>query len=114
MRKLRDKMNGDWFWIGLTDSETEGSWLWVDRSPLDKSFWINGEPNNMGNPPDGEDCAALKVDRADGDLQTWNDFPCSYAARIICEKPPGSAQSSELTAQNSELITSECEVHFSV
>ncbi|XP_013882029.1 CD209 antigen-like protein E [Austrofundulus limnaeus] len=92
VRRLRDKMISieDWFWIGLTDLETEGSWLWVDRSPLDKSFWINGEPNNVGN----EDCVALTVDRADGDLQTWNDFPCRHVARFICEKPPGSAQSS--------------------
>ncbi|XP_055969219.1 CD209 antigen-like protein C [Sorex fumeus] len=63
-------------WIGLSDHHDEGSWQWIDGSPLNISFWKPGEPNNEGD----EDCVELYNDG-------WNDIPCSQEKPWICEKP---------------------------
>ncbi|KAM9685336.1 CD209 antigen-like protein 2 [Trichechus inunguis] len=63
-------------WIGLSDHHNEGAWHWVDNTKLQLSFWIEGEPNNIGE----EDCAEL--------LTTgWNDNKCTSENFWICEKP---------------------------
>lgn len=65
------------FWLGLSDLETEGSFVWVDGSPLTSSNWSSGEPNDSG----GEDCAQI----FSGGL--WNDLPCGYSLPAVCESP---------------------------
>ncbi|XP_076874404.1 uncharacterized protein LOC143524785 isoform X1 [Brachyhypopomus gauderio] len=64
-------------WIGLTDQQTENDWKWVDGSALTTVFWASGEPNNAGE----EDC--VEVSERDG---KWNDLPCSFKKKCICEK----------------------------
>nr|XP_015204415.1 PREDICTED: C-type lectin domain family 4 member M-like isoform X2 [Lepisosteus oculatus] len=62
-------------WLGLTDLDREGSWKWVDGTPVDKKYWNLGEPNNAGE----EDCGELKEAKL-------NDGRCSEIKRWICEK----------------------------
>uniref|UniRef100_A0A668AGT7 C-type lectin domain-containing protein n=1 Tax=Myripristis murdjan TaxID=586833 RepID=A0A668AGT7_9TELE len=69
-------------WIGLTDSETEGIWKWVDGTPLTTSYWGPGEPNSDGGK--NEDCGEIRFhDRRN----RWNDESCGSSNFWICEKP---------------------------
>ncbi|XP_067442108.1 CD209 antigen-like protein C [Thunnus thynnus] len=69
-------------WIGLTDREREGTWKWVDGSPLTTSYWDSGEPNGMSGVRD-EDCAEIKYPEKENN---WNDECCDFQRFWICEK----------------------------
>ncbi|XP_058850011.1 C-type lectin domain family 4 member E-like [Acipenser ruthenus] len=82
------------YWIGLTDAVTEGTWLWVDGTPLidnvQAKFWAtrthdNGkEPDdNKREDPSGEDCAQLQTNR--NSKETWFDSSCKKQYKRICE-----------------------------
>uniref|UniRef100_A0A8C6SX67 C-type lectin domain-containing protein n=1 Tax=Neogobius melanostomus TaxID=47308 RepID=A0A8C6SX67_9GOBI len=78
----------DRFWIGLTDSETEGQWKWTDGSALDQSltFW-NQEPDNYDViNPEGEDCVVIVLEDKSSVFKSWGDVPCNDKYRFICEK----------------------------
>uniref|UniRef100_A0A3Q3GN93 C-type lectin domain-containing protein n=1 Tax=Kryptolebias marmoratus TaxID=37003 RepID=A0A3Q3GN93_KRYMA len=85
------KTDEDRFWIGLTDSETEGRWLWVDGSPLNERFdcWKKIYEN-----PSGEDCVRMGRIRPAHDMIYWFDKSCDARHQSICEKPAEPGQSS--------------------
>ncbi|XP_019899194.2 hepatic lectin isoform X1 [Esox lucius] len=70
-------------WIGLSDIETEGTWRWVDGTPLTTEYWGGKEPNNAG---EGEDCAEIYQCNTDP-VKKWNDISCTFQLNWICEKP---------------------------
>ncbi|XP_042357101.1 CD209 antigen-like [Plectropomus leopardus] len=72
-------------WIGLRDVEEEGTWRWLDGTRLAEGYWNDGEPNNIGN----EDCAAAYP--RDNPFKSWNDAPCNYELKWICQMAPRSA-----------------------
>ncbi|XP_067338371.1 hepatic lectin-like [Channa argus] len=94
VERLRNKMNEseDKFWIGLTDSEEEGRWLWADGSELNTSltFWNLQEPDNWngtnGENPDGEDCVRMGEKGGADDLKCWFDQSCNNPHKLLCEK----------------------------
>ncbi|KAJ4942854.1 hypothetical protein JOQ06_005366, partial [Pogonophryne albipinna] len=100
-QKVRVQMTDDEdkFWIGLTDSVTEGAWLWTDGSALDDQtlldsgwpVWCNREPDNhAGIDPMGEDCARMGEKGRATKLRCWFDASCEVPHRSICEKPEDS------------------------
>ena len=76
------------YWIGLSDSASEGTWLWLNgnrANPDDGSLWGPGRPqtSSRGN---NEDCADAFFYDNDGSGLFVYDDPCSYNRRALCEK----------------------------
>ncbi|XP_068560738.1 CD209 antigen-like [Cebidichthys violaceus] len=70
-------------WIGLSDRDDEGTWKWIDGTPLTEAYWDLDEPNNGGGDHGEEDCVEILGGRnADGN---WNDVLCNNSLQWICE-----------------------------
>ncbi|XP_029586305.1 CD209 antigen-like protein E isoform X2 [Salmo trutta] len=70
-------------WIGLTDKDSEGTWKWVDGTPLTTAFWFTEEPNDGA--VNGEDCVSLYY-HTESALKNWNDLACNNTELMwICE-----------------------------
>ncbi|XP_038585553.1 uncharacterized protein LOC119910830 [Micropterus salmoides] len=83
MRSGRDVWQSG-FWIGLTDTETEGTWVWINNvTEVEQRYWMDGEPNNVGHL--GEDCG-IAVYSSDNPWKTRFDANCHQRERHwICE-----------------------------
>ncbi|XP_030614167.1 CD209 antigen-like protein E [Archocentrus centrarchus] len=73
-------------WIGLTDTQEEGKWKWVDGTPLTLKYWAPHQPDNGGGDPKWgeEDCAQIRT----LENTLWNDLSCGSSLLWVCEKVP--------------------------
>ncbi|XP_029621727.1 CD209 antigen-like protein E [Salmo trutta] len=73
-------------WIGLTDSVNEGTWKWVDCTPLTTRYWSPNQPDNGGGLAiyGEEDC--VHIQQHQSPLEAWNDLSCDSKLKWICEK----------------------------
>lgn len=46
LHSLLRKSDKDWIWLGATDQEVEGKWVWIDGTAMRYNRWLDGQPNN--------------------------------------------------------------------
>eukprot|EP01084_Bolivina_argentea_P082728 149796_1 len=69
--------------FGLNDLSSEGSYKFVDNTPLTYSFWASEQPNNINN----EDCVRVNL-HSNAVYGSWFDDPCSHQRPILCNTIP--------------------------
>ena len=69
--------SSDWYWIGLTDKEEEGKWVWSDGSNNVWQNWRGQEPNGGTE----ENCVAISHDGK------WIDDGCFRPRFFVCKIP---------------------------
>ncbi|TWT95129.1 C-type lectin domain-containing protein [Neorhodopirellula pilleata] len=84
--RLGKEVNLDRVWIGITDRQKEGEWVWVDGSKPSFSKWHRwGNGHSEPNDFNGEDYGMLSIVEG-GD---WHDVPNSYIENVargfVCE-----------------------------
>ncbi len=79
-------------WIGLTDQEREGVWIWKDGSAVDFKNFGPGEPNGGTT----ENYGAVELARAGRPDGWWNDakFDEKYGA-VLCRGTPSQKTASK-------------------
>ena len=79
---INDQLENDWIaqtfgqpgvadrqiWIGMTDQAQEGTWVWIDGTPVGYTNWAPNEPNDGAG---GEDYGMIDYHSATGE---WNDL----------------------------------------
>uniref|UniRef100_H3APD1 Macrophage mannose receptor 1 n=1 Tax=Latimeria chalumnae TaxID=7897 RepID=H3APD1_LATCH len=65
------------FWIGLFRN-TDDSWIWIDRTPVDFVKWDVGEPKGQNS----EDCVEMYSTSG-----AWNNLYCTTYRGYVCKIP---------------------------
>lgn len=69
------KRNGKHIYLGMSDLQTEGKFVYLNGQAVSYTNWKSSEPNNLNE----EDCVILLPDTY------WNDISCDHQTLIICE-----------------------------
>ncbi|XP_071192913.1 uncharacterized protein [Salvelinus alpinus] len=72
---------GNETWIGLMNVDTEGTWKWVDGTPLTTAYWRTGKPSSYLGA--NQDC--VEFFHRSSDPGEWNDEECHKSNNWICE-----------------------------
>ena len=67
--------------MGLSDINSEGTFVWSDGTLFDFHYWAKHQPNNFDN----EDCVHTLGFLRDHKYK-WNDINCTDCHRFTCKK----------------------------
>jgi hypothetical protein len=73
------------FWFGLNDRSTEGTYVWLDGTPVDFKYFNCSTTANLST--GSEDCANMQ-----GSSKCWDDDDCSgHSFPSVCRAPHSDA-----------------------
>eukprot|EP00057_Strongylocentrotus_purpuratus_P013420 XP_011667894.1 PREDICTED: C-type lectin 1-like [Strongylocentrotus purpuratus] len=79
----------DQIFFGLTDQANDGTFIWIDGTPLQYSSWRSDQPNDYN----GQDCATLTPTNPD---MGWVDVSCNGIRPFICERYQGKSHANDV------------------
>ncbi|KAK3106670.1 hypothetical protein FSP39_024902 [Pinctada imbricata] len=71
--------NSDYFWNGMSDTQTQGTYKWISNQPVQFSYW---DQSHTGN--EIASCIAMRTSQP---LGLWLNKNCSERHFYICESP---------------------------
>ena len=80
------------YWIGLTDLDHEGMYVWIDESPLTLTNWYKNNPR-LSDPH--RNCVTIRA--ADG---FWVNVDCTSYRTFICKRTYQRKQAKKLRSNN--------------
>jgi hypothetical protein len=66
-----------YWWIGLNDSSTEGTYVWSTGAAASYTNWASTEPAGKAN----KDCVRMRSKQKD-----WHEHTCGSSQRYVCEE----------------------------
>ncbi|XP_028264482.1 asialoglycoprotein receptor 1-like [Parambassis ranga] len=71
-------------WIGLSDEESEGVWIWINGTEANKTYWKPQQPDNeLAN---DRQINYVHIDGTEPGINNWNDFGSTETLGFVCEK----------------------------
>jgi low affinity IgE Fc receptor len=71
-------LSGASLWLGASDTQRDGHFIWSDGSPIGFSHWGAAQPDDYAGP----DC----VEKRQEPNELWYDQPCADAKLYVCER----------------------------
>lgn len=77
-------------WIGLSDVQEEGVWVWMTSlTTITQSMFSNWAPNQPNSDGGEANCATINAFQDSGGIGWWFDWHCRDPLSYICEKADG-------------------------